>query len=567
MKRPKILLTALGTRAYDSTYRLGDEVSQANLAPIALVRLLGNEWEFDEIVVLCTDKAREETYSILEDGVRPISCRLIMIPDGRDNQELSDVVRKIMEGIPESADLTLDITHGLRSMPFLFFASSLYLSALKNVEIKGAWYGMVDSKNQDGTCPFVDLSIILEVVEWFWAAKAFRDMSDPLAIAELMERKISISKENLPNEQKASFSELTKFTKAIQGFGRNYAAALPLELGKMASEIDDIYAGMEVRPQPEIIPLQEDMLRQLAASAREYSISASGRGWRKEDQSLSLGEVQRQARLVDRYLKYGQYNNAIGLMRELVVSRVMLKIPRRDLDLPWLDRPYRKQVERSLGSLASFYREGRRNELASCWNEIIGLRNNLHHHGMNTDKVRVDKSRKRLEEIWHLLEDNMEEAEFWNLAFGGGGGTLFISPLGLHPGFLYTALSKLRNSPHVCLVVASEDSAVHLEEIKNRSGYEGELNSLIMDPHHGFEDIAKLVQRSKEILLGADEVMCNITGGTTTLQYAVIQLAKMAEKLGRKVNWIAVVDERDSEEQNAEPYVLGDIVEIEEVRL
>jgi CRISPR-associated protein, TM1812 family len=249
MKRPKILLTALGTRAYDSTYRLGDEVSQANLAPIALVRLLGNEWEFDEIVVLCTDKAREETYSILEDGVRPISCRPIMIPDGRDNQELSDVVRKIMEGIPESADLTLDITHGLRSMPFLFFAFSLYLSTLKNVEIKGAWYGMVDSKNQDGTCPFIDLSIILEVVEWFWAARAFRDRSDPLAIAELMDRKISISKENLPNEQKASLSELTKFAKAIQGFGHNYAAALPLELGEVASEIDDIYSGLEVHPQ------------------------------------------------------------------------------------------------------------------------------------------------------------------------------------------------------------------------------------------------------------------------------------------------------------------------------
>jgi len=472
-----------------------------------------------------------------------------------------------MEGIPESVDLTLDITHGLRSMPFLFFASSLYLSALKNVEIKGTWYGMVDSKNQDGTCPFVDLSIILEMVEWFWAARAFRDKSDPLAIAELMERKISISKENLPNEQKASLSELTKFTKAIQGFGRNYAAALPLELGEMASAVDDVYSGLEVHPQPEIIPLQEEMLGQLAASVREYSISASGGRWRKDDLSLSLEEIQRQARLVDRYLKYGQYNSAIGLMRELVVNRVMLEISKRYSDLPWLDRSYRKHVEWRLGSLASFYRDGRKNELAYCWNEIIKLRNNLHHHGMNTGKVKVDKSRKRLEEIWRLLKDNMEKTGFWNPQFGGGGGKLFISPLGLHPGFLYTALSKLRNSHHVCLVVASEDSAVHLEEIKNRSGYEGKLNSLIMDPHHGFEDIAELVQRSKAILLGADEVLCNITGGTTTLQYAVIQLAKMAGKLGRKVNWIAVVDERDSEKQNAEPYVLGDIVEIKESRL
>jgi len=49
---------------------------------------------------------------------------------------------------------------------------------------------------------------------------------------------------------------------------------------------------------------------------------------------------------------------------------------------------------------------------------------------------------------------------------------------------------------------------------------------------------------SRDVLLKADRIECNLTGGTTALQYAVIQLADLATKLGKDVSWIALADER-----------------------
>ncbi len=76
MKRPEISPTALGTKAYDTAYRLGEMLSQAKLAPIALlVELLGNKREFDEIALLYSVEAIESTFPILEEGLYPGSCK------------------------------------------------------------------------------------------------------------------------------------------------------------------------------------------------------------------------------------------------------------------------------------------------------------------------------------------------------------------------------------------------------------------------------------------------------------------------------------------------------------
>jgi len=67
------------------------------------------------------------------------------------------------------------------------------------------------------------------------------------------------------------------------------------------------------------------------------------------------------------------------------------------------------------------------------------------------------------------------------VSFGGGKGQLLISPLGLFPGFLYTALRETESD--VCLVVASKESKENLDIIKRRSGYHGSIVEKIMDAH------------------------------------------------------------------------------------
>lgn len=39
----------------------------------------------------------------------------------------------------------MDLTHGYRSFPFLFFTAALYLKALRSVNIKAAYYAMSEA--------------------------------------------------------------------------------------------------------------------------------------------------------------------------------------------------------------------------------------------------------------------------------------------------------------------------------------------------------------------------------------------------------------------------------------
>lgn len=100
-----------------------------------------------------------------------ISVRAISIPDGENLEELWQILHLILEEVPEACRVTLDVTHSFRVLPFLYFTAALYLRTLRSVQIEAVYYSMYDSSTEDK--PIVDLSIILDMVEWFYATRNF----------------------------------------------------------------------------------------------------------------------------------------------------------------------------------------------------------------------------------------------------------------------------------------------------------------------------------------------------------------------------------------------------------
>lgn len=564
-----LLLTSLGILAKNASYELDGRKYNAELAPLALYHLLPEKERFEKAVVLCTDRAKEITLPILVAKL-PIECNVVDIPDGESEIDLQEIIHRILKEVPAKCKMTLDLTHGFRSIPFLFFASSLYLSALKDVQIQKAWYGRLEKRNPDGGSPFIDLSILLEMVEWFLAVQSFKEMRNPQAMAERLK---DVSKKLDQNcTYKRNFNTLVS---KAEGFSQLFGAGLPLELGKESHLLRQKASELIANDLSNTaIPLAQDLLKEVALAAKpfEYSLDFDVRDQWKKKVPLSMEEIHRQERLIDSYFRAGYYNNAIGLMRELIVSRVlMIHLP---LDGDWLNfKKSRRPMEQKLGSLMHFSQEieskdlldEKKQILAGCWSKIIGTRNDLHHHGMDQDDVRIEKRVRNLKMTWDTLKNNLDDDRFWDTSFGGGAGRLMISPLGLFPGFLCTALQAIESD--VCLVVASKESKDNIEMIKRHSGYRGLIVEKIMDAHYGYPEIKDLLVNSKNVILKADKIKCNLTGGTTALQYAVIQLADMATKLGKDVSWIAAVDERSEGEQEAEPYLLGKIVKIEAVKI
>jgi len=555
----RMLLTALGLGPKETIYSLEGRTYRSTLSPVALYNLLPEDERFEKVLALCTDEVLEKTFPLLEQEL-PVTCEPVCVPIGASADDLQTTVHNILEKIPEKTKLTLDVTHGFRHYPFLFFTACLYLIALKDVKINKIWYGRLDAKNPDGATPFIDLSILLEMVDWFRVVQSFRDMSKPKALADkLLAYKDVIKRDkNIPKSTKKKYNAVTS---AADKFAELFGMGLPVELGISSAKLQRLIE--ELRMEGDIsaikIPLAGDLLLEMKNAAERFRISD---GEEKKDLILDIAEIHRQEGLIDAYFEAGYHNNAIGLIRELIISRLMLA---DGAENSWLDKSERRKVERCIGALMDYSKKSssdltnNRKELAGVWSSVIDARNKLHHHGMTKDIV--SGGQIGIPDWWEKLKLHLDDNSFWDCDFGGGSGRLLISALGLHPGFLYTALINV--NPNVCLVVASHETVGIWDELARKASYSGDFDIREMDAH-SFDDAKTIVGNSEGLLVRFDEILSNLTGGTAAMQYAVIQLSRIADSLGRKVRWIAAIDNRSLEEQKLNPYVKGEVVCLED---
>lgn len=138
---------------------------------------------------------------------------------------------------------------------------------------------------------------------------------------------------------------------------------------------------------------------------------------------------------------------------------------------------------------------------------------------------------------------------------------LLVSPLGMSKGLLYSALMQI--SCQACLVIASSQSVASLNEIQDKAGYQGVFYiKQLQDVFTGFSESETLVEECKDFLLKADQIVCNITGGTTAQQFAVQAIYEKAKELKKTVRRIALIDRRDALEQRNTPYIVGEKIEL-----
>ena len=140
----RVLVTALGVNPQPVRYELRGETYEAKLAPVALVNLLPREERPREIYALCTKESGKDTYDLLVQQLTGIcDVRKIDIPDGETEQALPEFLGKVTKALPTKSalELIVDFTHGYRHHTFLTFMAVLYVSALRQVRIRAAYYG------------------------------------------------------------------------------------------------------------------------------------------------------------------------------------------------------------------------------------------------------------------------------------------------------------------------------------------------------------------------------------------------------------------------------------------
>ncbi len=137
---------------------------------------------------------------------------------------------------------------------------------------------------------------------------------------------------------------------------------------------------------------------------------------------------------------------------------------------------------------------------------------------------------------------------------------MLITALGTTPGVLYSALCNAGDVSR-SLVICSEQSQPSVSEAAKQAGFNGESKTLVIaDPHGGYtEDEQKRFRdEASRWLLDSDEILVNLTGGTTLMGMAVQHLMDRGHDLNRPCFRFVLIDRRPPEQQRVDPYVKGE---------
>lgn len=131
-----------------------------------------------------------------------LKVHLRLIPLGRNADEQRDILSIIADSLENDSTAVFDITHGLRHMPMVSFASALYLRQAKNVTISGIYYGAFDLRRADGATPVIELDGLLDIADWVEGVATFQNSGRYQALVPLMQREANSKK--IPVLQKAA---------------------------------------------------------------------------------------------------------------------------------------------------------------------------------------------------------------------------------------------------------------------------------------------------------------------------------------------------------------------------
>lgn len=553
------LLTVLGTGRYERVrYHVAAEPErwyETCYAPVATAALVGG---IGEAILLLTEEARRAHWETCraELGALGVAARFVPIPVGRSEEEIWQIFERIVGSVERGDEVVLDITHSFRHLPFMLFGSLTYLTALGGVRVRGVYYGAYEAR-ADQAVPIFNLGALLQLSHWYHAVRTFRETGHTRHLASLVREEAKTI-----FQRQGPAPGLQRLRAVLDALGWMIPTGLPIEAGRVARR--GLAAFRELRGGPGPSAISRTVFDPLEEAFAGIALAADVDD--KKEVALDDTELHRQLRMARWYLEHGQEDRALLVLREWIINRCLFAS--RGVAPGWLDYgEARLPMERALNALVARQclappgSPERENHLALLWQRITERRNAIAHAGFKPEWVGAD--REKIERTIEEGERLHQDESGWHTAAAGAEGRVLLTPLGHSPGVLFTALKRLR--PDRALVITSAEAMSVLTEACAQAGWDASSAEtfVVRDAHVCFDEIPRLRDWARPTLLGAREVLANVTGGTTAMQYLVERAAAEATRLGIPTQRYALLDRRDPEKQRREPYVLGDCVPLE----
>ncbi|MGC9400671.1 MAG: TIGR02221 family CRISPR-associated protein [Anaerolineae bacterium] len=385
----KKIVTFLGTYPKETVYLYEGETYTGRVFGEALRKFV----DFDEMLVFTTKKAGETTWPVLE-ALNDPRIRKVDIAIGGDTQELWALFETLTAEVASGDQVIFDITHGLRSIPFLVFLAAAYLKEARDVKIEKIYYGAYELGQP---APVIDLSEFVTLLDWLTATNQFIYTGNGRYLAALLKEagEFEHPRRALTPEEGEQYDTAKKRIAGAADAITETSQALLTTLVPHAEKAAHL-----------LLERLQEAREDLAHQAPPYRMLADR--IRQTYEPLAVAEpmsddlkrdLQVQLQMIDWYMHKGHLPQAFTLMREWIVTAVGYRLGISGSDI--LDfRGKRRQVETALGRNCRLWRRSHgpvqtppqmvkalaelidAKEMADFWNRLTDFRNFINHAAM-----------------------------------------------------------------------------------------------------------------------------------------------------------------------------------------
>jgi CRISPR-associated Csx2 family protein len=400
----KKIITFLGIYPKLTAYEFQGQVFEGKVFAQALCQFC----DFDQMLVCMTDQAAEKTWNSLiaeeSHGLPLDRIQPLLIPTGENSDQMWQIFEQIAAHIQDGDRVIFDITHGLRSLPFLVFLFAAYLKAAKSVKIEAIYYGAVElGASQGRPSPVIDLTEFIDMLDWLTATHLFTQTGEGRDLVSLLENQSqNQSKAQNPQPLKAAADAIRDVSLALH-------VTRPRETQKAAETLKKALSDPSNPALANVRPfklLQDSILK----SYGQFAISNT---------TPPSEALQKQFHMIKWYVDRQQTVQAATLAREWVIT-VIAQTFLNDGNLP-TDRQ-REEAEEALGD--ALYNHHKRRPpspsnnlpaqlqrrytgILTLWGDLTNLRNDIAHCGMRSNADTAAQLQQRMKQLIPKLERDL----------------------------------------------------------------------------------------------------------------------------------------------------------------
>ncbi|HRQ30201.1 MAG TPA: TIGR02221 family CRISPR-associated protein, partial [Saprospiraceae bacterium] len=137
----------------------------------------------------------------------------IEIPEGKSESEIWKIFQTVYDQLEHNDEVYFDITHSLRSIPMLNMVLINYAKLLKEITVKGIFYGAFEVESE--IKPIWDLTSFSELQDWTLAAAGFIHYGQSKGIKDLAHQEVMPILRNGYDENLMIAKEFFQLAKSI----------------------------------------------------------------------------------------------------------------------------------------------------------------------------------------------------------------------------------------------------------------------------------------------------------------------------------------------------------------